>query len=280
MTRLAMTVATPPINAFRLADELRLQSATAETKAERTRLTLLASAAALLDDLPFMQMRPADLAAHADVSRALIYHRFTDLAALVTEVMEVFERRLTLDLASMAPRRTRFDYDYLVRYLAWTLSIFMRNRGLMRLLLSDADQVPGVGPIVDRILHAFNKILGDAATAPEGIRWGSNSRLVVGYLIGGGVSDLLRRMLHPGHDQLLAPQSATEMFELVQTMALVRHREMHGSDPTLKEIRAVAKAFDLGAFESCLPADSSAAPVVPHRQSMQRLRRMAAKASA
>ena len=268
----------PSNAAFRLADELRDQAAVAPTKVERTKLTLLASAAILLDDRPFAQVRPADLAEHAQMSRAVIYHRFADLPALVAELMTAFEHRVTLDLSHMAPRRKKFDYETLVHYLAWTLNTFMRNRGIMRLLLSHADQVPGVDVVVERTLLAFNQVLGDASAAPKGIKWSPGKRLVVGYMIGGGVSDVLRRMLQPGHDQLEAPRSAVDMFELVELMAVVRHREMHGVDPSPGEIRLVAKTFDISTFDRAL-ADLQPAALPPalHRQAMQRLRRMAAK---
>ncbi len=273
-----MAPSVPSNTAFRFADELREQAVLAPTKVERTKLTLLASAATLLDDRPFAQMRPADLAEHAQMSRAVIYHRFTDLPALVAELMTAFEQRVTLDLSLMAPSRKKFDYENLVHYLAWTLNTFMRNRGLMRLLLSHADQVPGVDVVVERTLLAFNQVLGDAATAPKGIKWNPGKRLVVGYMIGGGVSDVLRRMLQPGHDQLEAPRSATDMFELVELMAVIRHREMHGADPSQAEIRSVAKGFDISAFDLALSdLRPNAPPPAPHRQAMQRLRRMAAK---
>lgn len=273
-----MASSTPSNTAFRLADELRDQATVAPTKVERTKLTLLASAATLLDDRPFAQMRPADLAEHAQMSRAVIYHRFADLPALVAELMAAFEQRVTLDLSLMAPRRRKFDYATLVNYLAWTLNTFMRNRGLMRLLLSHADQVPGVEVVVERTLLAFNHVLGDAAAAPKGMRWSPANRLVVGYMIGGGVSDVLRRMLQPGHDQLQVPRTPADMFELVELMAVVRHREMHGADPSPAEIASVAKAFDLSAFDPSLAElRPGAAPPAPQRQAMQRLRRMAAK---
>ena len=266
-------------SAFRLADELLAQSAVAETKVERTRLKLLASAATLLDEVPFMQIRPADLAAHADVSRGLIYHRFTDLVGLVTELMAAFEIRVVRDLNTIATEHKKFDYGSLIESLAWTFSAFMRNRGIMRLLLSHADQVPGVDAIVERTLHAFNRVLGDSVVSPSSIPLSARSRLIVGYIIGGGVSDLLRRMLHPGHDHLPMPQTKAEMFEVVQLMAFVRHREINGCDPTAKEVRAVAKNFDLKVFES-YPTYSETIISDPYpTQAMQRLRLMAAKTS-
>ena len=264
-------------SAFRLADELLAQSAVAETRVERTRLKLLASAATLLDEVPFMQIRPADLAAHADVSRALIYHRFTDLAGLVTELMAAFELRVVKDLKTIATEQKKFNYESLVESLAWTFSAFMRNRGIMRLLLSHADQVPGVDAIVERTLHAFNKVLGDSVVSPSSIPLNPRSRLIVGYIIGGGVSDLLRRMLNQGHDHLPVPQTKTEMFEIVQLMAFVRHREMNGRDPTAKEIRDVVRSFDLKVFQS-YPTYTGSITSDPYpTHAMQRLRLMAAK---
>lgn len=275
-----MVASTPSRSAFRLVDELREQASAAPTKVERTRLTLMASAAALLDSRPFAQVRPADLAEHAQMSRAVIYHRFADLPALVAELMVAFEHRVTLDLSSMTMRRKGFDYETLVHYLSWTLNAFMRNRGIMRLLLSHADQVPGVDVVVERTLLAFNRLLGEAAEPPKGMRWSQANRLVVGYMIGGGVSDVLRRMLQPGHDELSAPRTPAEMLELVQLMAVIRHREMHGCDPSPQEIRSVGKAFDLSVFDAALAdvqASTEVTTAVP--QAMQRLRRMASKAA-
>jgi AcrR family transcriptional regulator len=273
-----MAASIPPSCAFRLVDELREQASAAPTKVERTRLTLMASAAVLLDGRPFAQIRPADLAAHAQMSRAVIYHRFTDLPALVAELMETFERRVTLDLSAMAPRAKGFDYPTLVHYLSWTLNTFMRNRGIMRLLLSHADQVPGVDVVVERTLLAFNRVLGDAAEPPKGKKWSRANRLVVGYMIGGGVSDVLRRMLQPGHDELTAPRTPAEMLELVQLMAVIRHREMHGCDPTPEAIRTAGRSFDLSVFAPALgEVQASTLPSAPMPLAMQRLRRMASK---
>jgi len=129
---------------FDLAQEFLALSESAATKAERTRLRLLASAATLLGDLPFSQMRPIDLAAHAGVSRALLYHHFTDMADLVTQLMEAFAQRVDRDLPDTKPTPGRRDYASLVRYLGWLLSVAQHNRGILRLVYFHADQLPGL----------------------------------------------------------------------------------------------------------------------------------------
>ena len=262
---------------FNLTQELFELSAGADNKADRTRLRLLASAAELLNEMPFTQMRPADLAERAEVSRALIYHHFADLPDLVTHLMGAFHRRLLVDLLRLAPGRDHDDYASIVRYLAWTLAVFMNNRGIMQLLFVHADQVPGVGAIVEDILHASNKGLGASMKPPAGLTWGGDDQLVAGYIIGGGVSDLLRRMLIPGHDQLPAPKSVAELFGVVQVMAVVRHREVHARDPSTAELKAVAQGFDRSVFDGCdfEIRESSSTPSRP--ASMPRLRRMANK---
>lgn len=270
-------LSSPPPFAIDMARELSAQSDAADSKAERTRLRLLASAAALLDTLPLTQMRPTDLAEHAGVSRGLIYHHFKDMADLVTQLMLVFEQRLVGDLLSIMPDHSHADYRSMVNYLAWTLHAFQHNLGLMRLLLTHADSVSGVEAIVERILHAFNQRLGDAILPPEGLEWTDSERLQAGYLVGGGVSDLLWRILRPGHHGIPMPQTADAMFDLVQLMALMRHREIHGCDPTKAEILGVAEAFDRSIFADCMqqaPLPESASTA--RRPSAPRLRRMAA----
>lgn len=268
--------------AIDMARELSAQSDVADSKAERTRLRLLATAAALLDSLPLTQMRPTDLADHAGVSRALIYHHFKDMADLVTQLMLVFEQRLVGDLLSIMPEHADADYRSMVNYLAWTLHAFQRNLGLMRLLLTHADSVPGVEAIVERIMLAFNRRLGQAIRPPEDMVWTDSDRLIAGYLVGGGVSDLLWRILRPGHHGIPMPQTADAMFDLVQMMALMRHREIHGRDPTQAEVLGVAAEFDRGIFADCVQQTQIPAAVPPpaselRRPSVPRLRRMAAR---
>jgi AcrR family transcriptional regulator len=269
----------PLPDTFRLADDLTALAEAADTKAERTRLRLLASAAALLDDVPFAQLRPSDLADHAELSRPLIYHYFTDLGTLVTELVETFGQRLARMVASVPPSKVAYGYEAIVAHLAWLVRMYLHNRGLMRLMYTLADQLPGVKVTIDEITFLFNKSLGDHVDAPPGLHFGADERLLAGYMIGGGFDDLLRQLFQHRHDRLPAPRTAQQLFDLVQLMAALRHRQVHGSDPSPKEIRAVAKAFDLRLFDGCLPKRAAPSTMQPRRPSMTRLRRMVAKGS-
>jgi AcrR family transcriptional regulator len=262
-----------------LAQELLALSESASTKAERTRHRLLASAATLLCDLPFSHMRPVDLAEHAGVSRALLYHHFNDIADLVTQLMLAFEQRLDQDLPDTKPTPNRRDYPSLVRYLSWLLSMARRNRGIMRLIYIHADQVPGLEVIVDRLFQKTAHALGEAVIPPAGLAMNAKVRLASGYMIGGSFNDLIRRMLQPTQDPLLSPASSQDLYEVVQLAAILRYREIHGADPSAKDIRSAARSFDSSIFADQAKTAPAKTPPLRRSGAPQRLRRMVSKAA-
>lgn len=265
---------------FCLAEEFRSRSEAAETKAERTRQRLLAEATAMLDDVPFPLLRPADLAERAGISRGLIYHHFADLPALVTEIVEEFERRTQAGIATVRPLLGQGRYRDLVVYISWVLAVVLRNRGVMRLLLMPNDHLPEAKAIFDRVDFAMYRMVGDAVDAPSCLRFGARERLMIGYMFAGGFNTLLRELFVYPNERLPTFRSQAELFELVQLVATMRHRQLHAKDPSAREVASAAASFDPRVFDGCVDPRLNSTPTRDGRRpSMPRLRRMSAKAA-
>jgi AcrR family transcriptional regulator len=262
---------------FSIAQSYRDAESAADTKSERTRLRLLAVAADMLDHVPFPQLRPGDVAKRAALSRGLIYHYFEDLAELVTQVADDFTRLNAEGMARMPIDDKHFGYPEIVGYLSWILAVAVRNRGVMRLMHTQSDQLPRARAALDRFLFDVNQRLGAYTDAPHGLAFGPDERLLAGYMIGGGFNSLLRELFVHPNPRLPRFESEQALFELVQLAATLRHRQVHATDPLSEQVRAVASAFDLGFFTPCLQATARPAPQA-RPASMPRLRRMAAKA--
>jgi len=272
-----------PLITFRLADEFLAQAASATTKAERSRLGLLAAAADVLDDVPFPQLRPADLAAHAGISRSLIYHYYADLAELTTALVDSFSERVRAVLPTLPVNQGDYSYASILAYLAWTVSVVLRNRGVYRVMATQADQLPAVKAAYEQLLYIFNKDIGSHVDAPPVLRFGRTERLFAGYFVGGGFENLMRQVFVDGKEDMPPPRTSKALFEMVQLVAVLRNRQVHGCDPSEAEIRAAAADFDMRVFEGCFKAARSApasAQASVRPASMPRLRRMANKVSA
>ena len=271
-----------PLKTFCLADEFLTQAARATTKAERSRLGLLAAAADVLDYVPFPQLRPADLAAHAGISRSLIYHYYADLAQLTVALVDSFSERLRAAMPTLTVNQGDYSYASILSYLAWTVSLVLRNRGVYRVMVTQADQLPAVKATYKQLLYVLHKNVGSHVDAPPVLHFGDTERLFAGYFVGGGFENLMRQVFVDGKEDMPPPRTSKALFEMVQLVAVLRNRQVHGCDPSEAEIRAAAADFDMRVFEGCFKAARSApapAQASVRPASMPRLRRMANKVS-
>ncbi len=259
---------------FCLADDYMAASIASANKSERTRLRILGLTTALLSEVPFADLAARELAQHAGVARTLIYHYFTDLAGLATEIANDYQRRSVESIGQLAVTQGHYSYADIIGYLSWILAVAMRNRGPMRLMHVHREQLPKVAEIFGHFLFNLNKSVGDTVDAPTNIAYGAPERLITGIIISGGFDSVIRELFVFPNSLLPMIKTTRELFELVQVLAIFRHRAVHGRDPTQAETDAVVEAFDLSFFEPSLSAIQSAslqlskAPAPPIRKRM------------
>jgi AcrR family transcriptional regulator len=242
--------------AFRLADELQQQSASANLKKSvRTRLRIMAAAAALLDTIPYPQLRGIDVTSRAELSQGSMYRYFRDIPDLVTQLIELHEKAICREFPSPPQIKAVYDYPRIVKVLSWHQSCYLRNRGLFRVMHTQADQLPGVNAAVDRLTLTLHEQLGEFIDAPPVLPFGKGARLLAGQLVGGAMDELIRQLFQNENSNLPIPRTPDALFDLVQLCAILRHRLLHGSDPHPKVIRAVAREFDLSFFDGCFPSE-------------------------
>ena len=243
--------------AFRLADELQQQLASADLKkSDRTRLRIMAAAAALLDTIPYPQLRGIDVTSEAELSQGSMYRYFRDIPDLVTQLIEMHEKAICGEFPSPAQEKAGYDYPRIVKVLCWLMSCYLRNRGLFRVMYTQADQLPGVKAAIDRSTLMLHEQLGDFIDAPPVLPFNKGARLLAGQLVGGAMDDLLRQLFQNENSNLPIPRTPDALFNLVQLCAILRHRLLHGCDPDPKVIRAVAREFDLSFFDGCFPSET------------------------
>lgn len=249
----------PP--AFRLADEIRAQSeAPGLKKAESTRLRIMATTAGLLDAVAYPQLRAIDVAGEARLSQGAMYRYFRDIQDLVTQVIGLLEQNIYQRFPVAPPPKTGYDYPSIVKGLAWHLACYLRNRGLFRVLSTQADQMPGVMVISHRLASALHEQLGQFMAPVPLPAFDKDSRLLAGQLIGGSMDELYRQLFQYGNSTLPIPTTPQELFDLVQLCSVLRYRLMNGRDPELKTIRAVGREFDVSFFDACFPSQKYKRP--------------------
>jgi AcrR family transcriptional regulator len=252
---------------FRLADDLEAAALAVASKSERTRLRLLAAGAALLDEVPFAKLRPAHLADHAEISRPLLYHYFSDLEQLVTCLAELFEQRVVGLQSHMDASDRPYDYPQIFGQLASIVRVYLRNRGLMQLMFAVGEQPLGVTAVSERVIFEFNKRLGQHTVPPPGLRFGAQEKLLAGYVIGGGIDELLRQLFQRPRGRLPVPEAPADLLRLVQMIAVLRYRQRHDADPPNEEVRVVAEGADANWFADCVPAGKPATTAGARRSS-------------
>lgn len=239
--------------AFRLANEIQANSESAQLKkAESTRLRIMAATAKLLDTVPYAQLRAIDVAAEAKLSQGAMYRYFRDIPDLVTQVIELHEREICKQFPVSPSIKEGYDYPNIVKGLSWHLACYLRNRGLFRLMFTQADQLPGVMAINNRLSLALHEQLGKFVVPPPLPTFDKSSRILAGQLIGGSMDELYRQLFQSENSTLPIPNTTQALFNLVQLCSVLRYRLMHGRDPDPKTIRAVAREFDLSFFDECI----------------------------
>jgi len=136
------------------ADMLRARIADPEhSKGQRTRWTLLASAAEMLEERGYTGLRVTDVNEKAGVSNALFYLYFKNKEEITREVMTGFlEVLFARDDASPKPQSVeeaifRGNYDYLRHFAA--------NPGLMRCLMQFGDEISEFGRLWRESSHGW-----------------------------------------------------------------------------------------------------------------------------
>lgn len=245
-------------DSFCLAEDYLRASEAALEKSERTRLRVLGSTVALLDRSTSTDLLPAELAQHVGVSRTLLYHHFTDLNGLLGTIVGDFEKRNVEFFKHLPPDHTRFDYPWLVGYVAWVTAVAVRNLGVMRLMHTRTDRLPAVNDTFQRLLFEMNRALGAHIQAPAGVQFSGRDRLLIGYMAAGGFNYLLRDLFVFPNSYLPRIESKEALFDLVKLVAGFRYRLIHGDGPPADDVRQIDEQFALSFFEPCFARGAAA----------------------
>ncbi len=193
----------------------------------------------ILDDITYQEMRVADICKGAGVSHGLFYHHFPDKQTIAEAVMAAF---IDLMISRIAETKELQD-PYAKLFIAnhHYIEMYRRNRGVLRVLLSNTEDLPEMKSRLSTITHDWHSrvaaiIEGDMA----GREMAEADRLLVGYSLGGMADELLRQVFilkTPFLKRFRAQKAAPELSEI---LSILWYRSIFGHDPdpqAMKEAR-------------------------------------------
>jgi AcrR family transcriptional regulator len=237
-----MTQAAIPGQSFYFGDLLQARSAESGlSKGERTRLSLEIATCACLQDISLDQLRVAEICERAGVAYGLFYHYFSDKYEVTVALVRAFIDDIFARYLELHQTGDRYYDIFVANY--FYIDTYRQNRGLMRIILSDAEQLSEISVYHAEILSKWHlrlakSIEGSFGGAPLNER----KRLLVAFSIGGMMDEILRQAFVV--ENKFVAKSFASTFELTETISVLWHRAVYGRDPEAASVRKVVSQFE------------------------------------
>jgi AcrR family transcriptional regulator len=215
--------------ARRLAERSRDRSI---PKGQRTVIKLEAGAAAVLNDTPYQLVRVADITARAGVSHGLFYHYFNDKEAVTLKVVGDF--LAAAEEAYGQIHQSEDVYESIRISNLFYLNLYERNAGLMRAILTLADEHEEFRGNVNELMHRWHGRMARTMRTAKG-----EKQLLLAYALGGMIDQLCRQLFVQKSPQLT--RLVRNNSELADVISMIWYRSIFDAAPAGVPSRRAAK---------------------------------------
>lgn len=191
-------------------------------KGQRTVLKLEAGAAAMLNDTPYQLVRVADITARAGVSHGLFYHYFNDKEAITLKVVGDFLAAAEEAYGQIHQSDDAYESIYISNL--FYLNLYERNAGLMRAILTLADEHEQFRNNVNDLMHRWHARMARTMRTAKG-----EKQLLFAYALGGMIDQLCRQLFVQKSPQLT--RLVRNNSELAEVISMVWYRAISEAGP-------------------------------------------------
>lgn len=192
-------------------------------KGQRTLLKLEAGAAAVLNDTPYQLVRVADITARAGVSHGLFYHYFNDKEAITLKVVGDFLAAAEEAYGQIHQSEDMYESIYISNL--FYLNLYERNAGLMRAILTLADEHEEFRNGVNDLMHRWHGRMARTMRAAKG-----EKQLLLAYALGGMIDQLCRQLFVQKSPQLT--RLVRDNTALAEVISLIWYRAISEAPPS------------------------------------------------
>jgi AcrR family transcriptional regulator len=241
----AQAAAKPPTSSDRLCFiaflEARLAHSPPKQKGLRTRERLKISTAQLLQDKGYLALKVGDVTTRAGVAEGSFYMYFRDKTDATRTVLEEFLTEYVP--AMMRPMAPRSSFQAICETNRRWIALAHANDGLFRCLLQFSDSDTEFAALVQASNRGwYERVL---KTLPQGSKRDSSTHLLLIYLLGAMMDDLLRKLVvYPDQHfrDLLDSMGATDE-DVADAASLMWLRALHGESPDRDQLSPVVQAM-------------------------------------
>jgi AcrR family transcriptional regulator len=221
---------------FSLADLLGEQAAAPGVpKGRRTLLRLKAGAAKMLNDLPYQNLRIADIVKAAGVSHGLFYHYFADKQGITLDVLGEMIRLSDERYAQIHASKDTYQSIFVPN--TYYLNFYRKNAGLMRAALALSDELDSFrqlwNDVIDRwhsrIAHSIESHAADSGAARPDAE-------LLAYCLGAMIDQICRQLFVQENPHL--KKRVPSIRHLSEALSITWFRATYARDPSAKQVEA------------------------------------------
>lgn len=208
-------------------------------KSVQTRLSLLASACALLEKTSYSDLKIGDVCAHAGMSHGIAYHYYKDKKELIAELLERFAKEISDGYFAQPILETRSDpYLRIFDANAYYFQCIERNVGVFATLFSLRGDPTVTRDALRQTNNAWNRRIGESIKGNFDPPLYDAERLLLGYALGGMADDLLAQLYVFRNPDLKAPKTRAERRRICELLSILWYRAVYSKSPSTKMITA------------------------------------------
>jgi TetR/AcrR family transcriptional repressor of nem operon len=216
--------------------EKQLADSPPKRKGGRTRARLKLSAAKVLEQVGYKDMRVSDICDGADIKMATFYLYFPNKSEITREVLSDFLEAIAS--ARAAQDQSDSTFDSLVSTNLHFMRAFEANAGLIRCLLQYGDEEPEFTKLWEARGHQwYEHVAKRLATSKENPEVDESVMLLSTYALG-GMMDQIFRDLYVNRNPFLTSvvkRATPNTDDLATFLARLWYRATFGRDPIRKE---------------------------------------------
>lgn len=213
-------------------------------KSVQTRLRLLASACALLEETPYSDLKIGDVCAHAGLSHGIAYHYYKDKKELIADLLARFLTEWSDGYFAHPVLETRgHPYLRIFDANAYYFRCMERNAGVFATLFTLRGDPSVTRDAMRKITNAWNRRIGESIKGEFDPPLTDEERQLLGYTLGGMADDLLGQLFAIRNPDLRAPKNNAERRRICELLSILWYRAVYAKAPSKKMIVAAREMF-------------------------------------
>lgn len=198
-------------------------------KGERTKFRLMKSAAELLNERPFSEIRNLDISEHAGVAAGVVNSHFKDKRELAVALLTFYMEQLKCEFSRYNTEQDEEEDIYIKLFdtIHYVMCCAKNNLGLWRLLLNELNEHPELAKLYHKSIEYWSGYLAKQIPNQHcGKKTTQKDKTLMAILLGGMLDDAMRFYFYS--DSVISQYSMGKVAEMICTL---RYSAIFGEYP-------------------------------------------------